>query len=58
MLYNQLNKFVNILKKDQEETHDKYPWLEKEIKGEICEITYVREIDLEKSCLSEQERKM
>ena len=38
ILCEQFNKFINTWKKEKEETKDKYPWLNKVTKGEICQM--------------------
>ena len=59
ILSEQFNKFVNTLKKQKEETNDKYPWLDKDDERRNMSDKKILEkyIDLEKSCLSESENK-
>ena len=37
ILCEQFNKFINTLKREKEETKEKYPWLEQDNEGEICQ---------------------
>ena len=37
ILCEEFNKFGNTLKKEKEETKDKYPWLEQEDERRICQ---------------------
>ena len=57
ILCEQFNKFVNILKKEKENTNVKYPWLDKDDERRNMSDKEILEkyIDLEKSCLSEIE---
>ena len=62
ILCEQFNKFVNTLKKKRKknkEIKDKYPWLDKDDERRNMSEKDILEkyIDLEKSCLSESERK-
>ena len=58
-LCEQLNKFVNTLKKEKEETTDKSPWLDNydERRNMPDKEILAKWIDLEKSCLAESEKK-
>ena len=55
VLCEQFNKFVNIFKKEKEETNNQYPSLDKGDKRRSMSEKKILEmpIDLEKSCLSE-----
>ena len=54
----QFNKFVNVLKKEKEETNGKYPWLDKDDERRNMSKRYWKKyIDLGKSWLSELENK-
>ena len=60
ILCKQFNKFINTLKKEKEQTKDKYPWLEP---GDERRNMSDREIidkyvDLDKSCLSDSEKEI
>ena len=60
-LCEQYNKFVNMLKKErqQEELEENYPWLDPRDKRKNMSDREILQkcIDLEKSCLTEMERK-
>ena len=59
-LCEQFNKFINTLKKvRKEETKEKYPWLDPSNERKYMSDREILEkyIDLEKSCLAEQEKK-
>ena len=55
---NQFNRFVNMLKKEEEEGKEKYPWLDKsdERKIMICREILDKYIDFDKSCLTKGEK--
>ena len=56
----QFNKFINTLKKEsQEETEEKYPWLDPSDERKYMTDREILEkyIDLEKSCLTDKEKK-
>ena len=57
--YEQFNKFINILKKEKEETNDKNPWLHKDGERRNMSDQDISEkyVDLEKSYLSETKMK-
>ena len=59
ILCDQFNKFGNTLKKEKEETDDKYPWLDKndERRNMSDKATLEKYEDLEELCHSETERK-
>ena len=59
ILCGQFNKFVNTLKKEKEETKEKYPWLEKDNKRRNMTDREILDkcIDLDKSCLLETEKR-
>ena len=59
ILYDQFNKFINILEKEKEESNNRYPWSDqvdnrRNMSGREILDKYV---DLEKSCLSDSEKK-
>ena len=58
-MYEQFNKFVNTLKKEKEETKEKYPWLEQDDKRRNMMEKQIldKNIDLDKSCLLDTEKK-
>ena len=53
MLCEQFHKFINTLKKEKEETKDKYPWLEQGVeRGNMSDREVLdKYVDLDKSCL-------
>ena len=55
----QFNKFIGTLKKEKEDMKEKYPWLEQD--DEMRNMSYRKildkYVDLEKSCLSDSEKK-
>ena len=54
------NKFINTLRKEREqkETEENYPWLDPKDEKKITDQEILdKYIDLEKSCLTEEERK-
>ena len=55
---NQLNRFVNMLKKEEEESKEKYPWLDKSDKRKYMADREILDkyIDLDKSCLTKREK--
>ena len=56
----QFNKFINTLKKErQEKTKEKYPWLDPSDEGKYMTDREILEmyVDLEKSCLTDKEKK-
>ena len=58
-LCEQFNKFINTLKKEKEETEEKYPWLEQDDEKRNMsdrEILH-KYIDSKKPCLSYSEKK-
>ena len=59
ILCEQFNKYDNTLKKQKEETDEKYPWLEKddERKNMSDKEILERYVNLERTCLSEVEKK-
>ena len=59
ILCEQFNKFINTLKKEMEETNDRYPWLDQgdERRNMSCRKILDKCVDLEKSCLSDSEKK-
>ena len=59
VLCEQFSKFVNMLKKEKEETKEKYPWLEKDNERRKMTDREILDkyIDLDKSCLSDTEKK-
>ena len=62
VLCEQFNKFINILKKErqqEEETKGKYPWLDPSDERKYITDREILEkyIDLEKSCLTDKEKK-
>ena len=59
ILCEQFNKFVNTLKKEKEETKDKYPWLEQDNERRNMSDREIldKNIDLDKSCLSDSGKK-
>ena len=59
-LCEQFNKFINTLKKERkEDTKEKYPWLDpsNERKYMTDREQFNKYIDLEKSCLTDKEKK-
>ena len=58
-LCEQFNKFINALKKEKEETKDKYPWLEQDDERRNMSDRKILDkyVDLKKSCLSDSEKK-
>ena len=52
-------KFVNTLRKEEKDVNDQYPWLDKYNERRNMSVTEILEkyIDLQKSCLSESEKK-
>ena len=59
VLCEQFNTFINILKKEKEETNDKYLWLNQDDERRNMSDKEILEkyVDLEKSCLSDSEKK-
>ena len=59
ILCEQFNKILKTMKKEKEETNDKYPWLDKDDKRRNMSDKEILEkyIGLEKLCLSELEKK-
>ena len=59
-VYNQFNRLINTLKKEEQETHDmdRYPWLDDsdERKHMTDNEILVKYIDLNASCLTKQEK--
>ena len=55
----QFKKFINILRKEKEETKDKYPWLDQGVEGRNMPDKEILDkyVDLEKSSLSDSEKK-
>ena len=51
------NKFVNTLKKEKEETKERYPWIDKDNERKCMTDKEILDkyIDLEKSCLTDTE---
>ena len=58
-LCEQFNKFINTLKQEKEEMKEKYPWLEQDDERSNMSDWEILDkyIDLEKSCLSDSEKK-
>ena len=54
----QLNRFVNMLKKEEEESKENYPWLGKSDERKYMTDREIldKDIDLDKSCLTEREK--
>ena len=54
ILCEQFDKFVNILKRENKETKEKYPWLEQENERKNISDRKILDkcVDLEKACLS------
>ena len=54
-LCKQLNKLINILKKEKEKMKEKYPWLQTDNKRRNMSDREILDkyVDLEKSCLSD-----
>ena len=59
ILCEKFNKFINTLKKEKEQTKDKYPWLEQgdERRNMSDREILDRYVDLDRSCLSHSEKK-
>ena len=59
ILCEQFNTFVNTLKKEKEETNDRYPWLDKDGERRNMSDNEILEkyVNLERLCLSESEKK-
>ena len=59
ILCEQFNKFIITLKKEKEEMMEKYPWLQQadERRNMSDREILDKYIDLEKSCLSDSEKK-
>ena len=59
ILCEQLNKFINTLKKEKEEIKDKYPWLDQDDERRNMPVREILDkyADLEKSCLSNLEKR-
>ena len=59
MLYKQFNKFVNTFKKENKDRNDKYPWLEQDDERRNMSDMEILDkyVDLEKSCLSDSEKR-
>ena len=59
ILCEQFSKFISILKKEKEEIKDKYPWLEQgdERRNMPDRDILDKYVDLDKSCLSDSEKK-
>ena len=55
---NQFNRFVNMLKKEEEESKEKYPWLDKRDKRKHMTDREILDkyTDLDKSCLTREEK--
>ena len=58
-LCKQFNRFTNTLKKErEEETHEKYPWLDPCMKENMSDKEILdKYVDLDKSCLTDVEKK-
>ena len=59
ILCERFNEFINILKKEKEETEDRYPWLDEvdERRNMSDKEILDKYVNLEKSCLSDSEKK-
>ena len=57
ILCEQFNKFVNTLKKEKEETKEKYPWLEHDDKRRNMTDKEILDKYIDKSCQSDTEKK-
>ena len=59
ILCEQFDKFINRLKKEKEEIKDEYPWLDQGDERRNMSDTEILEkyVDLDKSCLSDSEKK-
>ena len=59
VLFEQVNEFINTLKKEKQKTTDKYPWLNQGDKRRNMSEREIfdKYVDEEKSCLSDSERK-
>ena len=55
----QLNRFVNLLKKEEENTEEKYPWLDKNSERKYMTDREIFDtyINLDNSCLTTAEKK-
>ena len=58
-LCKQFNKFINTLKKEKEQTNDKFPWLYQDNERRNMSVREIFEkyVDFEKWCLSDSEKK-
>ena len=58
VVWDQFNRFVNMLKKEEEENEEKYPWLEKRDGRKYMTDREIldKNIDLDKSCLPKREK--
>ena len=59
IIYDHYDKYMNTLKKEKEETKEKYPWLEKYNERKYMTDTEILDkyIDLDKSCFMNTEKK-
>ena len=59
ILCEQFNKFINTLKKEKQQTKDKYPWVERgdERRNMSDREVLDKSVDVDKSCLSDSEKK-
>ena len=59
ILSEQFNNFVNTIKKEKEETREKYPWLEQDDKRKNITVKEIldKSINLDKSCPSDAKNK-
>ena len=58
-MYEQFNRFVNLLKKEEENTEENYPWLDKNDERKYMTDREILDtyINLDNSCLTKEEKK-
>ena len=58
-MYEQFNRFVNLLKKEEESTEEKYPWLDENDEKKYMTDREILDtsINLDNSCLTKAEKK-